>query len=276
MIEAMEDATFVSDGNGNTATIKKWGSREAALLSLKTLTDCKGCTDCFNCVNCENCFNCVNCVDCKECGACTDCSECENCTGCRECRTLKTCDECMNCEDSEGIQQCSQCTRCENSYNCIRCTGVGNSQNCVNCDNSYSIIECIRCRYCAHCESCVDCSYSVSLDNKYHEICKGGIRPTRLPEIPVIEDIDKKVYAAASVDGALSMTEWHECKTTHCRAGWVVHLAGEKGYALEKALRGSTLFAAMLIYKESGSPINPCRFFDSDEKALEEMAARVL
>ncbi len=65
------------------------------------------------------------------------------------------------------------------------------------------------------------------------------------------------------------MDNWHTCKTTHCRAGWVVHLAGEAGYALERF--HNTPLAAQLIYRASGSPINPCRFYDSKEDALADM-----
>ena len=65
------------------------------------------------------------------------------------------------------------------------------------------------------------------------------------------------------------MFDWHTCDTTHCRAGWVVHLAGKAGYALEKAT--STLFAAQQIYKKSGYVISPARFFDDDEEAMADM-----
>ena len=67
------------------------------------------------------------------------------------------------------------------------------------------------------------------------------------------------------------MGQWH-CGTTHCRAGWVVTLAGEEGAALEKY--HNTELAAMLIYRESGSPINPARFYDSNEDALADMKKR--
>jgi hypothetical protein len=68
------------------------------------------------------------------------------------------------------------------------------------------------------------------------------------------------------------MSNWHQCETTHCRAGWTVHLAGEAGYALEKF--HNTALAAQLIYRESGSPINPCRFYDTNEHAIEDMRKR--
>ena len=64
------------------------------------------------------------------------------------------------------------------------------------------------------------------------------------------------------------MGSWH-CGTTHCRAGWAVHLAGEQGYALEQFF--NTELAAMLIYRESGSPINPARFYDGNDDALADM-----
>jgi hypothetical protein len=89
--------------------------------------------------------------------------------------------------------------------------------------------------------------------------------------IPFIPDIHKAVYAAASQPGALRMESWHTCEKKHCRAGWVVALAGAEGKALEA--RFDTLLAAMKIYDASDPKfkINPCRFFDSDEDALADM-----
>jgi hypothetical protein len=70
-----------------------------------------------------------------------------------------------------------------------------------------------------------------------------------------------------SVDGALNMDDWHTCSTTHCRAGWVVVLAGEEGKQLEKDT--STLFAAMQIYKQSSSiRVLPSKFFDDATEAM--------
>ncbi len=67
------------------------------------------------------------------------------------------------------------------------------------------------------------------------------------------------------------MRDWHTCDTTHCRAGWVVALAGESGKKLEDAT--STLFAAMQIYLASDpdNPISPVRFYESNELALADM-----
>jgi hypothetical protein len=86
---------------------------------------------------------------------------------------------------------------------------------------------------------------------------------------PVIADIHKKIFEAVSVPKALEMSSFHICETIHCRAGWVIHLAGKEGYELEK--KTSSVFAAMQIYKASGYLINPCRFFDSNAEALADM-----
>ena len=67
------------------------------------------------------------------------------------------------------------------------------------------------------------------------------------------------------------MRDWHTCESTHCRAGWVTTLAGKEGKELERF--HGTLLAAMLIYDASDPnfKINPCRFFDSNAEALEDM-----
>ena len=65
------------------------------------------------------------------------------------------------------------------------------------------------------------------------------------------------------------MSDWHTCNTTHCRAGWVCHLAGEQGKVVEEFY--GTGLAAQLIYRESGYQINPCRFYDDDEVAMADM-----
>ena len=67
------------------------------------------------------------------------------------------------------------------------------------------------------------------------------------------------------------MGDWHTCDTTHCRAGWVVHLAGKAGYELEDKL--GTPLAAAKIYSES-SEIKvhwALRFFEENEIAMEDM-----
>jgi hypothetical protein len=91
------------------------------------------------------------------------------------------------------------------------------------------------------------------------------------PPVPVIPDIHVAIYAAVSRPGALDMGDWHKCANTHCRGGWAVTLAGEAGVALERFY--NTPLAAMMIYDASDPnfKINPGRFFDANDVAIEDM-----
>jgi hypothetical protein len=89
-------------------------------------------------------------------------------------------------------------------------------------------------------------------------------------DVPVIPRVHRAVLAAVSQPDALSMKTWHSCDTKHCRAGWVVTLAGERGRKLETA--SSTLFAAMQILKASSAiRVSPVRFFETDEVAMADI-----
>lgn len=107
------------------------------------------------------------------------------------------------------------------------------------------------------CKNCINCSGE-----------QGDFVP---PVVPKIENIHTRVFEAASQPKALNMSDWHTCGTTHCRAGWVVHLAGEAGYALER-FHGTPL-AAQLICRESdpANPVSPVRFYETNEQALADM-----
>jgi hypothetical protein len=80
------------------------------------------------------------------------------------------------------------------------------------------------------------------------DLSGANLRGANLRGAPVIEDIHAKVYAAASQPGALDMGVWH-CGTSHCRAGWVVTLAGKEGADLEAKIGAPA--AAMAIYMAS-------------------------
>ena len=97
------------------------------------------------------------------------------------------------------------------------------------------------------------------------------LRGADLRDAPKIPDIHKAVYAAASQPGALDMSTWHRpCGTTHCRAGWVVTLAGEAGAALEFAM--GTAAAAAVIYLASDPKLAKIpNFYADNETALAEM-----
>ncbi|MGL4242629.1 MAG: pentapeptide repeat-containing protein, partial [Beijerinckiaceae bacterium] len=85
-----------------------------------------------------------------------------------------------------------------------------------------------------------------------------------------IENIHQRVYEAASKEGALNMQSWHTCETTHCRAGWVVALAGDAGRALEFVM--GTPAAAAIIYVASDPKLERIPdFYCSNEAALADM-----
>jgi pentapeptide repeat protein len=98
------------------------------------------------------------------------------------------------------------------------------------------------------------------------------LRDADLRGAPVIPNIHQTVFAAASLPGALNMENWH-CGTTHCRAGWVVTLAGEEGKALEEKM--GTAGAAMAIYMASDTERWKTErlpnFYCDNEKALSDM-----
>jgi hypothetical protein len=91
-------------------------------------------------------------------------------------------------------------------------------------------------------------------------------------EIPVIDAIDAEILKAIETGGTLDMDSWHGpddhwCGTTHCRAGWAVHLAGEKGKALQDKV--GVQMAGTLIYHASRKSVP--WFFDSTENAIADI-----
>ena len=181
----------------------------------------------------ENCNNCINCSDCSDCSDCSNCSYCRYCSYCSNCSNCSYCRGCSYCSDCSNFSYCSDCSNC--SY-CSYCR------------------DCSNCSYCRDCSGCSDCNY----------------KKNEAFEKPIIKNIHQRVYAAASQPDALNMSDWHTCETTHCRAGWVVHLAGDAGRELEKFF--DTCLAAQIIYRES-SPLKVSvnRFFDTNESAMEDM-----
>ncbi|WBT40133.1 pentapeptide repeat-containing protein [Hyphomicrobium sp. DMF-1] len=106
-------------------------------------------------------------------------------------------------------------------------------------------------------------------------VLRGAVlRGADLSDCPVkIANIHQKVYAAASLPNALDMGSWHatdSCGTTHCRAGWVIHLAGDGGRALEYVM--GTPAAAAVIYMASDPTLEKVpAFYCGNDDALEDM-----
>jgi hypothetical protein len=94
----------------------------------------------------------------------------------------------------------------------------------------------------------------------------------RNPDVPVVEALDAKILERVEANpDALNMGAWHTCETTHCRAGWAIHLAGEAGYALERKY-GDSARAGAAIYRASVGHVP--HFYASNERALEDIRTR--
>lgn len=84
--------------------------------------------------------------------------------------------------------------------------------------------------------------------------------------LPIAADAAQRLRAVARValrPGALKMNNWHYCGTTHCIAGWAIHLAGEPGRIME-SMMGPRLTGLLLLGAEAAE-----HFYDSDAKATE-------
>jgi hypothetical protein len=84
--------------------------------------------------------------------------------------------------------------------------------------------------------------------------------------LPIAADAADRLIAVANAalqPDALEMDSWHTCGTTHCIAGWAIHLAGEPGRIMEQTMGAATAGLFLLgteAYKH---------FYDSNEKARE-------
>jgi uncharacterized protein YjbI with pentapeptide repeats len=88
---------------------------------------------------------------------------------------------------------------------------------------------------------------------------------TGLDFVPVVDGLDRQILnIVSSGDGQLAMSEWHLCETTHCRAGWAIHLAGAAGYALEKKF--GVELAGALIYAVSTGGVPDFFAADADDE----------
>ena len=103
-------------------------------------------------------------------------------------------------------------------------------------------------------------------------ISRAKLKGAKLPyNAPAVPDIHKKLAQVVN-EKNLDMEVWH-CGTTHCRAGWVVTLAGKPGRKLEAKI--GTNAAAALIYMASDPDLEqiPNWFVESTEDALADIQA---
>ena len=100
--------TWISDSNGNKASVERCGSEEAARESLANLVDCDNCSDCSDCSGCSRCSDCSGCSDCSDCSHCSGCSRCSHCSGCSHCSHCSGCSDCSRCSGCSDFDATTQ------------------------------------------------------------------------------------------------------------------------------------------------------------------------
>lgn len=116
---------------------------------------------------------------------------------------------------------------------------------------------------------------------RHTSLSKADLRGATLPAgVPIVPNIDAAILGAINQPGnELDMDDWHgplwydntkrTCSTTHCRAGWAIHLAGPAGYALEDRVGAGV--AGALIYAASRPAKAVPDFHCTDKEALEDL-----
>ena len=95
----ISDGEWLTDANGNRASIKHWGSLMVAARALESCTGCSGCT------NCSGCTDCSNCTDCTRCHNCIDCADCWDSVHCRVCNHVGLSSHAVYCADRIRIER---------------------------------------------------------------------------------------------------------------------------------------------------------------------------
>jgi hypothetical protein len=101
-------------------------------------------------------------------------------------------------------------------------------------------------------------------------VLTGAVLTDAVERLIKVPSLHRRIVAAIDAGGALNMGDWHSCETTHCRAGWAVHLAGPAGAMLEAMIGPAA--AGALIHVVSCPALNGKvpNFYNQDNKAVLE------
>lgn len=149
---------------------------------------------------------------------------------------LRSCTGCTDCRD------CEDCAHCDASTNLSGCDFCDQSENCVGCVDTYTSKDCHWCAEIRDCVGCDTCGQSVGLEQARY-FWRGGC--VAVPPEAKIERLFARVAEAVRDPKRLAALVRHADAETHSWEGWLVHLAGPAGYALER--QTSTEFAALLL-----------------------------
>lgn len=133
----------------------------------------------------------------------------------------------------------------------------------INCCN-FNTAECIKCDF-----TCV--RFDRSRLPNLSDDCIINALSANAVDVPYVPNLDAAIYGAINGPGnSLDMRHWHNCETTHCRAGWAIHLAGREGYMLE-AVVGAAKAGALIYLKNAGYIPN---FYENDHRAMKDIEER--
>ena len=110
-------------------------------------------------------------------------------------------------------------------------------------------------------------------------VLTGAVLSTKSPPMFPWHQADatlpRRVAEAAMKEGALKMDAWHTCETTHCLAGWAIHLSGDVGKVLEAttspSVAGSILMpsASHLFFSSTAEALAWCKEQLTEETEVE-------
>lgn len=101
-------------------------------------------------------------------------------------------------------------------------------------------------------------------DLSYTTMAGADLRRATLPTIVRVKNLNRKILRAIDGGGELNMGAWHTCETTHCRAGWAIHLAGAAGKVLED-IYGPEVAATLIYAATYPNKKHPDFFVSADE-----------
>ena len=87
-----------------------------------------------------------------------------------------------------------------------------------------------------------------------------------------VNNLHQSILAAIENGGSLEMGSWHTCETTHCRAGWAIHLAGNAGRLLEAQV-GSAAAGAFITQASCPWLEKVPNFYADNETAFADIQA---
>mgnify|MGYP003441874938 CR=1 FL=1 len=156
------------------------------------------------------------------------------------------------------------------------------NKGCWNCTRCYS---CTDCSFCYDSDECVNVIGAYNKTNREDAVFDQHNQMFDLPDGPSVNmcqvyvpNIFREILKGVELHG-LEMDMWHgpgsvqfdkpqwECETTHCWAGWAVHLGGQKAYECEN--NSSTAAVAMNIFRRAtpGIPVYHSDFYMPNDYA---------